>query len=342
MITVIVLNWNGAEETVACLDALARLQGVTPNIIVCDNHSSDDSFVKIKRQLAVMSASNAIYRHDLLEPGGSLPGEVAESGCRYLGLVQTHANLGFAGGVNIGLRLALQDPSMQFAWVLNNDTRVAPGALQALVDTLSTQPNIGLCGSTLLYLDDPQRIQAVGGLYNPWLGTTRHLLGQAVYSPERCSTINTQQINYVVGASMFFRRDLLERVGLLSEDYFLYFEELDWAMRMQQVAPEYQLGYAPRSLVYHKEGATAGANDLGGKTSSLTSDYYFQTSRLRFAKRYYPWRYGLVRLAQIGIALNRCRRGQWQSCGLALGLLVGWVPGKWVPLARDESGFNRP
>jgi GT2 family glycosyltransferase len=334
MITIIVLNWNGADDTLACVESLLQLKGPTPNIIICDNDSVDDSFARIRKQLETISASGRAYRHFMLEPGGSLTDDLTKSKAAYIGLVRTTANLGFAGGVNVGLRLALQDPSMRFAWVLNNDTRVDSGALQALIDTLASQPQIGLCGSTLLYLTDPERIQAAGGCYNPWLGITRHLLGQEVYTPERCSTLETRQIDYVVGASMFFRRELLERVGLFSEEYFLYFEELDWVMRMHRLAPEYRLGYSPHSLVFHKEGASVGANDLDGKTANSSSDYYFQTSRLRFARRYYPWRYLLVRMSQIGVALNRIKRGQWASCGLALGLLVGWIPDSLRPKSQ--------
>lgn len=326
VITIIVLNWNGADDTLACIESLLRLEGPTPNIIICDNHSSDDSFARIRSRLDNISASHEAYRHVMLDPGGLPPATLPKSKKAYLGLVQTPANLGFAGGVNTGLRLALQDPSMRFAWVLNNDTRVDPWALQGLLDTMDTDPGIGICGSTLLYLDQPDRIQAVGGGYNPWLGTTRHLLGQEIYTAEICTTLEARTIDYVVGASMCFRRELLERVGLLSEDYFLYFEELDWVMRMQQIAPEYHVGYSPNSLVYHKEGATTGIRDLDGKTYCFAADSYFQTSRLKFARRYYPWHYPLVHLTQIAVAINRARRRQWRSCLLALGLLLGIRP----------------
>lgn len=337
MITLVVLNWNGADDTLACLKSLGQMKGPTPNIIVCDNHSSDDSFVRISRELQSIAAQNRDYQFASLEINQSLPPSMVESAKAYLILVQTRANLGFAGGVNVGLRLALQDPTMQFAWVLNNDTRVDPGALEALLDTLTDQPQVGLCGSTLLYLDEPERVQAVGGQYNPWLGVTRHLLGQKAYSPDLCRAIDPHQIDYVVGASMFFRRELLERVGLFSEDYFLYFEELDWVWRMHSIAPDFQLGYAPQSLVYHKEGASAGARDLGGKTSNYSSDYHFQTSRLLFAKRHFRWRYFLVRLTQLAVALNRFKRRQWLSLALALGLLVGRVPKSLAPTRSEDE-----
>lgn len=337
MITVVVLNWNGADDTLACLKSLLQLKGPTANIIVCDNHSSDDSLVAISRELQSIAAQNQDYQYAQLEALKSLPSNLTESARAYLILVQTQANLGFAGGVNVGLRLALQDPAMKYAWVLNNDTRVDPNALEALLGTLALQPRVGLCGSTLLYMDDPARIQAVGGKYNPWLGISRHLLGQQTYSPDLCRSIDSSQIDYVVGASLLFRREALERVGLLSEGYFLYFEELDWVMRMQSIAPDFQLGYAPESLIYHKEGASVGARDLGGKTSNYRSDYHFQTSRLLFAQRHFPWHYPLVRLTQLGVALNRFKRRQWLSFGLALALIVGWVPKHLIPKPPIEG-----
>ena len=306
MIYIILLNWNGSDDTIACLESIQRLKEQTPRVVVCDNASSDDSWVKLKTYVASQS------RLDIQ-------------------LVQTGSNLGFAGGNNVGLRLALSDPEMQFAWVLNNDTEVAPKALSFLLDYMNAHPDVGICGSTLLYANDPNMIQAVGGKYNPWLGTSKHVLGHQKFSQAVCESVDPDSFDYVVGASMFVRREVLERVGLLSEDYFLYSEEIDWATRMKRRTPEMKLGYAPASLVYHKEGASTGANDRQGKTYRYFADYFFITSRLKFARKYYPLHSLVVQASMLLVALNRVRRGQWRSGIVALSCFCGVIPGFMDP-----------
>ena len=217
MIYIVLLNWNGSDDTIACLESIRHLKGQAPKVVICDNASSDDSWEKL---------SAYISRQVGLD----------------IQLVQTGSNLGFAGGNNVGLRLALSDPEMQFAWVLNNDTEVAPEALASLLAYMNARPDVGICGSTLLYADEPSLIQAVGGQYNPWLGTSKHVLGHQKFSQTICESVNPDSFDYVVGASMLVRRAVLERVGLLSEDYFLYCEEIDWATRVKRQMPEMRLG----------------------------------------------------------------------------------------------------
>lgn len=298
---VILLNWNGAEDTLACLESLSRLKGVLPQIIVCDNASFDDSFAQLQRYIDAHPEQRVT-------------------------LVQTGANLGFAGGNNKGLQIALSDPEMKFAWLLNNDTEVDPGALSALMAYMDQHQNVGICGSTLLYMHDPSLIQAVGGLYNFWWGTSKHVLDHQKYSEALCNAIDPDTLDYVVGASMFVRRALLERIGLMGEDYFLYSEEIDWATRMKRQMPGFKLGYAAASLVYHKEGASTGANDQQGKTYSYFADYFFITSRVKFARKFFPLKRWFVQATMLPVAFNRLRRKQWRSMAVALCALIGWVP----------------
>ena len=315
MITIVVLNWKGADDTLRCLESLGRLEGNRPNILVVDNGSEDDSVPRIREALKGLSKKGDLVL-DLLE--GEFPEEIVFKANRVIiGLIISSRNLGFGGGVNLGLQVALRDPSMTAAWILNNDTVLDQGALRALLDRLNDEPDAGIVGTTLIYLDQPDLIQAVGGRYNPWLGTTSHVLGHKLYSKELCADVDPRTFDYIVGASLSIRREVLERVGLLSEDYFLYFEELDYVERMKRRVPEMRLGYAPESIVYHKEGASTGATELGRKKTSPATDYYFLMSRIRFARRHYPYHYPLVHLMLFGVLLNRLRRGDWASAFLA-------------------------
>lgn len=298
---VVLVNWCGAEDSIACIQSLAHLKGNVPKVIVCDNGSTDDSWDRLQAYVSSQS-------------------------CLDVQLIQTGANLGFAGGNNVGLRVAMSDPEMKFVWVLNNDTEVTPEALSSLLAYMETHSDVGICGSTLLYMDDPSLVQAVGGQYNAWLGTSRHVLGHQKYSKAICASIDTASFDYVVGASMFVRRSVLEQVGLLSEDYFLYCEEIDWATRMKRQMPDMKLGYAPASVVYHKEGASTGANDRGGKTYSYFADYFFITSRIRFARKFFPIQRWTVQLSMLPVALNRFRRKQWRSLLVAVCALFGVIP----------------
>ena len=324
MITIVVLNWNGADDTLRCLESLGRLNGERPNILVVDNGSEDDSVPRIREAINGLSQKGDLVL-ELLE--GALPEEKVFEGERVIfGLIKGASNLGFGGGVNLGLRVALRDPRMTAAWILNNDTVVDQDAIKALRSTLDKEPNSGIVGSTLLYLDQPDLIQAVGGRYNPWLGTTSHVLGHKPYSKKLCAAVDPRTFDYIVGASLCIRREVLERVGLLSEDYFLYFEELDYVERMKRLMPDRRLGYAAESLVYHKEGGSTGSTNLGGKKTHVSTDGYFLTSRIRFALRFYPFQYPLVHLMLLVVLLNRLRRGHWASAFLAFLLFVGRIP----------------
>jgi GT2 family glycosyltransferase len=95
------------------------------------------------------------------------------------------------------------------------------------------------------------------------------------------STEIEQNMSYVIGAAMLVRREFIEQIGLMNEDYFLYFEEIDWATRG---ASQYKLGYAPKSVVYHKEGASIGTSASGGSALSV---YYLYRNRLLFTWRFH-------------------------------------------------------
>lgn len=341
MVSIILVNWNTPELTLSCLRSLLRLAGPQPQIIICDNHSEEGSYDLLRRALPGLLTpprddwQTFRWRDLSATPSASAGTSEQQAQGPEIVLMRTPHNLGFAGGVNRCLRWALQNPAMAYAWILNNDTVVDEQALVTLLDAMQQEPDVALCGSTLLYGEPPPaRIQAAGGTYNAWLGITRHLLAHREYSPELCRSIGADQFDYIVGGSLLFRRAVLEQVGLLSEDYFLYFEELDWVRRMRRRLPGQRLGYAPDSLVYHRAGASTGVNEQAGKTYRYASDYFYQTSRLRFARRYYPWRYWLVRVTLLGVAVNRLRRRQWRSAGMALGLLVGWLPGRMRPPGR--------
>lgn len=308
LVYIVILNWNGWRDTQECLESLTKLEGVDYRVVVCDNASSDGSISHLQDWAArhYPGATQRLSRQEI-EAGAALPAEVR------LALVDNGGNLGFAGGNNSGVRLAMNDPACRFVWLLNNDTTVEPDSLVHAVRHANADPAIGLCGSTLVYYHNRGQMQALGGArYSRVTGRSAHVGAFRSSSdlPNDATRIE-KQLSYVVGAAMLASRAFIEQVGYMREDYFLYYEEIDWATR----GKAFRLGYAPRSRVYHKEGASIGTAASGG---SALSCYYLYRNRLRFTWRYHR---GYVPTVLAAMALDMAKllyRRRWPQLGAAL------------------------
>ncbi len=305
--TAVVLNWNGWRDTLACVHSLLRAEPAPGRIVVCDNGSADDSLPQLDAALRA-AVGAGLQRTDRAGV------DTADAEAARIWLVANGANLGYAGGNNVGLRLALRDPGCRFVWILNNDTEVAPDALAQALAHLLARPEIGLCGSTLVYAHDRQTVQACGGsAYTRLTGRTRHLgaLGRLTDVPADPSDVEAQMA-CVVGAAMLVRREWLEAVGPMAEDYFLFFEEIDWAAC---VAGRFRLGWAPRSIVFHKEGASIGTAAAGGSPLSM---YWLFRNRLRFAWRFHRPFVPAVLAFTLWDVFKLAARARWAQAGAAL------------------------
>lgn len=330
-VAVLVLNWNGWADTIECLESVLRLDYPNFQVIVCDNGSTDgsidrfldwaagrldviperrqmDGYVQpsIQKPLAVRTLARAEAEHD-----GSSTAEEAR-----LVLIANGANLGFAGGNNVGLRHALAR-GFEFVWLLNSDTIVAPGSLRPLVTRLQNDPEAGMCGSLLCYYDAPDILDQAGGCaYYPALGMARRIMsGRPVNEPADWRQVEGR-LGYVSGASCLVRRSFLQDIGLMTEDHFLYGEEIDWAIRGKGL---YKLALAPDSLVYHKKGRSIGSKSYGlGR--SATSAYYLWRASHRVTRRYYP--FGLPALVSLGL-LSAARAYLHGDKGSASAILRG-------------------
>ena len=333
----LILQYGRFDLTRRCLESLLAMTGETPDLFLIDNPSNTQA----------RASANAFFKALAAEDPGRflvIPEAIQQPPFEdprvRLRLIPAPRNLGFGGGINLGLKAALEDPLVDFFWILNNDVIATPKALESLKDTMIARPDLGVLASTLLDPGLPMTIQAVGGRYNPWLGTTSPVLSGVSYDSARQGRFGHPAIDYGVGAALLVRREALEKVGLFPEDYFLYFEDLDWAERLRQRAPQYRLDYSLDSALFHEEGGTTGAGHRGGKHTTPLADYYAQRNRLRFARRWYPRYYPLVHLSQLGVVLNRLRRKEWRLAALALSLFLG---GRHkCPEAQDpEAVFRR-
>lgn len=228
-VAVIVLNWNGWRDTVACVESL-RAQRRRPEwIVVVDNASSDESEEKLR----------------------ALGDDVT--------FIQSGANLGFAGGNNVGIRWALQQGA-DAAWLLNNDATAAAGALEALLEVWRRRPKAGAIGTLIYEMARPDVLQCWGGGWiNLWTGRAR----------EYALPVREDVIDYVSGCSLFLPRHAMERCGLLDEGFFMYFEDAELSLRYRKAG--YELAIADAAKVFHKGGASSspGRRQLAWRTQSL-------------------------------------------------------------------------
>lgn len=244
-VEIVVLNWNGWQDTIACIFSIQKQDYPNFHLLVVDNGSTDDSVVQIKK------AAPAVE------------------------LLQTGANLGFGGGCNAGIRLAL-DRGADFVWLINSDSTADVCALSALVRKAQSHQTLGAVGSVLYEMGTGGQVQLWGGgRVNLWLGQSHHQL-----SPGK--------LDFISGASLLLRCAALEKIGLFDQaTFFMYWEDTDLAFRLQKAG--WQLAVADDSKVWHKQSASL------GKRSPLLDEYFTQ-SAVRFLRRY-------ARMPRISIAL---------------------------------------
>ena len=340
-VAILILNWNGWKDTIVCLESVFRGEYNNYQVIVCDNDSHDGSIEQIvdwaNGNISALPESSlaAILRNVSPAIGKPIPyrlydccqtrrfGDVEENGKPLLIIIKIGSNLGFAGGNNVGLRYILDRGEYEYVWLLNNDTIVEKDALAQLVIKMeyynTNGRKVGIVGSKLLYYDKPGVIQGVGGIYNKWFGTGKHIGLLELDNGQYDNDTVIDNIDYVIGAAMFVSKRFLHDVGLMCEDYFLYYEEVDWSLRSRKLY--YSLGYSWNSIVYHKEGGTTGSNSMLKKKSEL-SDYYTIRNRILLTKKFFPSCLWSVYLGFLIVGLNRIRRGQIKRLRLIWRILV--------------------
>lgn len=287
---VVVLHYKTPELAVACLRSLAsEVQALgRTEVVVVDNDSGPEA-------LAHLSA--AIER----EGWGS-----------WAWLLPLPTNGGFAAGNNVGLRLGLaRGPGLEYFLLLNPDTEVRPGALRALVELADARPQVAIAGSRLFGGDgEPDRtahrfFSVLGEVERGFrLGVLSRLLRRWEVSP--VPPPEAAPCDWVCGASMLIRRSTLDRIGLLDEGFFLYYEETDFCRRARAAGLE--VWYVPRSEVVHHAGAATGATGAQ-RFEKRAPDYWFQSRR-----RYYVRGHGQLYATAadwallVGLASWRVRR----------------------------------
>jgi len=214
-------------------------------------------------------------------PGGTEAGSPAEAPGYTITLIETGLNAGFAAGVNCGLAALAAVPGIDRFWVLNPDSAVPPGTARAFATHPAPPGGFALMGGRVIYLDGTDRIQIDGGVINRRTGVTGNLNQYALHSTT--PPPDPARLDFITGASMVASRAFYEAAGPMAEDYFLYYEEVDWALRRGNLP----LLYCPGGIVYHV-GGTAIGSPVAGRAASPFSLYFKYRGRMRFLRRHLP------------------------------------------------------
>ncbi|MDB5651430.1 MAG: glycosyltransferase family 2 protein [Hyphomicrobiales bacterium] len=289
MIAIVLVNWRRYDDTIECLETLTRMDGPDFRVIVVDNESRPDGVASIAAWAAGQAGAVCegpawpqLAQTRRREPDFCDIEEGASAPAAFVTLIRVTENKGYAAANNIGIALALLDPACNHVWLLNNDTIVDGQALTSLLARMTTEPSMGICGSTLLYYDAPTTVQSLGGVYDVLSGRGGSLgMGLSLDALPKTSSVEGR-MSFVVGASMLVSRRYIQQVGLMHEGYFHYFEELDWSRKN---AGRFRLGWARDSYVFHKEGRSIRTRSRG--RSSDLSLYFHNLNFLRFTRRHH-------------------------------------------------------
>lgn len=319
-----IINWNGWKDTVSCVASFFQLSHQPDHLVICDNNSSDNSVQAIYDWITenYHTTDNSIT----IAPGGgsiiSISGHFSKR-IDTVYIFRLPQNFGYAGAINRCIKWGQESLSARNFWLLNNDVKFDPDAFGSLLQASNAYSDVGLCGSILLDWEQPESIQAIGGIFNRWIGTARHL--KNIPDPQKYSESIFFGIDYPVGASLFVTEQYLKTVGLMDEGYFLYYEEMDWAERGRRHG--FRPAVALRSLVQHKEGASTGSRG-SVRNKSLLSEHYGVINRLRITQKFWPRHFPVVWGSLWLVILDRLIHGEWTRARLVLRLMFS--PQYWI------------
>lgn len=320
-VAVILLNYNGAQDTIACLHSLYSLETLPGAIIVVDNASVDDSVTRIMSAWRQWATPHLVHAQN--PSGKEEPSKTV--------LLQLNENNGYASGNNAGIRLAKSLTSCTAYWILNNDTEPDRYALNTLCARYNQAKSLALVDSTLVFSYDEMTIQCTGGgNLVPYLGLTCHLHQGATAKDLRTIDIDDteKKLGYITGASLLLHEEALQRIGMIREDFFLYLEDTDFSIRARKAG--IPLLWARDSIVFHKEGGTTGAASANNAhfQRPLWVDYLMLRNRARLVRDHYPLGIPLLCVSYLAVAFKRLLRKQPDRVPLVFKALWHGLAGK--------------
>lgn len=283
---VAVVTFNSSDVILDCLESLLASTKVELDIVVADNASTDETIALLcdwaaGRHVHQLAADSPFQTASPRQRNLPLDGSSTSGLAHRITLIRTGVNGGFAAGVNAALAVLQTRSGVDRFWVLNPDSMVPPETAAAFATQPEPEGGFALMGGRVLYLETPEIIQIDGGTLNHWTGVTGNInLGQR--HPEAPSP-ESAAMAFVTGASIVVSRRFYEIAGPMAEDYFLYYEEVDWALRRGHLP----LLHCPKAIVYHRAGTAIGS-PTPKRPASPFSLYFKHRGRLRFMRRHYP------------------------------------------------------
>ncbi|HEB01512.1 MAG TPA: glycosyltransferase family 2 protein [Candidatus Portnoybacteria bacterium] len=242
-VTIIILNWNNWPDTLKCLESIKKINYPNYQVILVDNGSEEKIEVENPK----------------------------------LKVIYNEENLGFTGGNNIGIKEAL-DRQTDYILLLNNDTIVEPDFLKELVKVGESDSRFGILGPQIYFFNQPQKIWFAGGKLN-WLKTKgTHLDLGKVESGHPAP--KPKIVDYITGCCLLVKSEVVKKIGLMDEKYFLYYEDTDWNLKAQKAG--YLSVLVPQSKIWHKASQSA-------KEGSANYIYYHSRNGLLLAKNHGPF-----------------------------------------------------
>lgn len=259
---IVILNYNGGQDVLECLESVLKLEKkeFELSIVLVDNKSTDNSLKKVK------------------------------SYSKKLKVLENKENLGFAGGNNVGIKYALGKGADR-VFLLNNDTTIDQEALALLTKAGDADPKIGILGPKIYFYpgcefhqeryqkkEQGKVIWYAGGVID-W----QNMLGRhrGVDEIDVGQYNQVQKTDFVSGCAMMVKKEVFEKIGLLDERYFLYYEDVDFCLRAKKAG--YQLLFVPEAEVWHKNRST-------GRTGLPHQEYYMARNRLLLGLRWASWK----------------------------------------------------
>ena len=289
---IVIVNYDGFDLTAACLDSVAEQIGEVPGarVVLCENGSREDSAARLCRLMTERGWGD------------------------WLDLTAIHPNRGFTGGNNAVIDEAFHAPEPPaYVLLLNNDTRLRPHALATLVTFMDEHTSVGIAGSRLEDPDGTGQISAFRFLnvFSEFdrglrLGIVTRLLRRHIMTPP--IPADSGPTDWVAGASMIVRREVIEQIGSLDEGYYTYFDDIDYC-RMAHDAG-WPTWYVPQSRVIHLVGKTTGVTDKTAAARVQRRPGYWFAARRRYLLKHHSRLYAALADAAflIGFTLWRVRR----------------------------------
>ena len=242
-VAVILVNWGNHEDTLECLRSLANSSYQPCEVIVVENGSKPESVAALRGA-----------------PGSDL-------------LLESAQNLGFTGGNNLGIRVALERGA-DLVFVLNNDTIVDRETIGTLVDALSTTPAAGIATPKIRFYQPDNLIWYAGGTLST---RTQNPVMTGYKQIDDGRWDIPGNVDFASGCAMLVRRALFERLGGFVDEYFAVWEDVDFSLRVRNAG--HRIVYVPSAVVWHKESAAVGGQDAPGYV------YYQMRNRFLFLRR---------------------------------------------------------